>query len=67
MIDRYVSKRRTLLHQQGFIVVRVVVTNKLSVMRWAANSTTGRFYLGFSIVSFEKEADAIMFRLWFKE
>ncbi len=37
------------------------------MMAWIDEFTTGRFYLEASLIAFEDEADAVIFRLWYKE
>ena len=57
------STRRVFRHRIGFIKIKQTIKSHWEFLRWIDAYTTGTFFLGLNAISFEKEQDAIIFKL----
>lgn len=45
---------------------RSIGVNRMKLLQWIGKHTEGRFYIEYNTVLFEKESDAILFKLGYK-
>ena len=69
-VDRKVASRR--VNKKSQLLTQIAaehkcpMRNRFELLQWLGDHTTGRFFIDVNTVFFEKEEDAIMFKLGFK-